>query len=323
MCSSDLRFSTNAPHNMAEIVENLRRSPYYHQYNLFPNGLRCLHLVGTRALSISADSLLVIQLSEPAAPRILRECKLGFTAWDVRGAGRYAYVMDWGAKIHVVDLGDAASPGPIARFDSRGYASAALAVRDAGRAVAPAPEFAGIPPATNAPVLVDPERLPNGAFAFTLRAQAGADYVLQISSDLATWTHVVVRQQLADVRRASRVLEIPSPPAEQTGIVDIATETDLALGLNKVKGIDIATEANSALGLNKVKGIGIATETDLALGLNKVKGIGITTETDLALGLNKSKEVGIATEANLALALAATRVVLVLLATEEIGRAHV
>ena len=107
---------------------------------------------------------------------------------DLRGAGRYACVMDSGANIHVVDLEGTAVTGPIARFDSRGYASAALAVRDAGRAVAPASAFEGIPPATNAPALVDPERLPNGAFAFTLRAQAGADYVLQISSDLATWT---------------------------------------------------------------------------------------------------------------------------------------
>jgi hypothetical protein len=194
------RFSTNAPRDMAENLENLRHSPDYYQYTLFPAGLQHLHLLGNRLLSISGGSLKVIDAAEPAVPRIIREFKLGIPVGDVhgtgryaniadlRGAGRYAYVMDSGANIHVVDLEGTAATGPIARFDSHGYASAALAVRDAGRNVTPTPAFAGIPPATNAPALVDPERLPNGAFAFTLRAQAGSDYVLQISSDLATWT---------------------------------------------------------------------------------------------------------------------------------------
>jgi len=185
------RFSTNAPRNMAEILENLRRSPYYHQYTVFPGGLQCWHLFGNRVLTVSGGDLQVFDVSEPADPRRIREVKLGISAWDVRGAGRYAYVMDSGANIHVVDLEDVALPRPAARFGARGYASAVLAVRDIGRAATvtplPAAESEGILMATNAPVLADPKRLSDGSFAFTLRAEAGETYIVQVSEDFASW----------------------------------------------------------------------------------------------------------------------------------------
>lgn len=188
------RYSTNLPRNISQFVQNLRDSPFYNEYvrcGSEPRGIGALHVTGTTtALALSWKTFVIMDVSDPAAPKRIGGCDLGVPTRDVRGAGRYAFVMDNGANIHVLDLEDPTRPVVAGRFDSRGYVSAALAVSDAGRVgvTPPAPEFADVPAATNAPVLTDPERLSDGAFAFTLRAQGGASYIVQTSSDFVTWT---------------------------------------------------------------------------------------------------------------------------------------
>jgi hypothetical protein len=189
------RFPTTAPRDMAELIANFRASSYYYPEYIsrrsgVPSGLEALHALGNLAVGTRSKTFVTVDLSELTAPRRLGQYELGVPTWDVRGAGRHAYVLDYAANIHVMDLSDPERPVAVGRFDSRGYASAALALSDAGRpeATTRAETLPNVPAVVNMPELLSPERQPDGGFAFTLRAESGAVCVIQVSTDFIRWT---------------------------------------------------------------------------------------------------------------------------------------
>lgn len=194
------QFPTNAPRNMEELIANFRASGHHyetyvrHWYGV--PSLCAFHTLGNLAVGVG-KTFVTVDLSELTAPRRLGQydlgqynLELGIGLMDVRVAGRHAYVLDYNANIHVMDLSDPKRPMAVGYFDSRGYASAALALSDAGRSEATtrAETLPDVPAVTNMPELLAPERQPEGGFAFTLRAEGGAVCVIQVSTDFIHWT---------------------------------------------------------------------------------------------------------------------------------------
>jgi hypothetical protein len=181
--------------DMKEIVETLRDTSFYAdilvRQTQLPRRLHGLHVLGQYALALG-PGLEVIDLTDATKPRRAGGFALDIPTCDVRGAGRYAYVMDNGANIHVFDLSDLTRPVKVGRFDAHGFASHVLPVAEVGRPVNPTPEeaYADVPVVAGPPELVDPQRLANGAFAFTLVGLGNATYVVQASADLASWTPI-------------------------------------------------------------------------------------------------------------------------------------
>ena len=186
--------ATNLP-DMKQIVEALRDSPYYHDYARRNSGIS-RHLSGlqvTERYTLAlGGALQVIDTTDLTMPKLIGQCELAGPAWDVRGAGRFAYVMDNGANIDVFDLGDPTKPVKLARFDSRKYGSRILAVSEVEKPATPVPveAYPNVPAVIDAPELRDPERLPDGAFAFTLTGVANASYVIYATADFVSWTAI-------------------------------------------------------------------------------------------------------------------------------------
>lgn len=210
------KYEPNTMPDIAGIVESLRDSPSYADVRVrqtqIPRRLHGLHVLDHYALALSAG-LEVIDLSDVTRPRRVGGCDLGGLTYDVRGAGRYAYVMDNGANIRVFDLGEPTRQVEVARFEARGFASPVLAASEASKPVVLPPQetYADVPVVTGPPELVEPKRLPDGVFAFTLAGAGGATYVVQASSDLASWATISTntlppngRLQIADADAAAQ-----------------------------------------------------------------------------------------------------------------------
>jgi hypothetical protein len=168
----------------------------------FPRRLDALHLTGRYVLALSMGpnmGLEVFDISDPARPKRIGQCATAGRPWDVRGAGHYAYVMDWGMNIEVIDFGDPAHPVGVGRFAARNYVSSVLAMKETDRigAGTQAQTYPGVPAATEAPELIDPRPLEDGFFAFTLKAQGGSLYIVQFSPDLSSWTGLSTNQMPA------------------------------------------------------------------------------------------------------------------------------
>lgn len=120
--------------------------------------------------------------------------------------------------------------------------------------------------------------------------------------------------------------ELPAEDAELP--VGLASETDsaLALGRAKLKGVELASETGMALALALTKsiGVGLSAETDVALTIAHFKWstVGVAAETDLALALQQADledtelPVGLASEADFAHALAGGKMLSVGLSVE-------
>jgi hypothetical protein len=205
------QYSTNLVTEPELIAAALRKS-VLHYNNLYydyarrdlgiPRWLDGLHVTGRYALALSKGlnmGLEVLDISDPARPKRIGECATAGIPLDVRGAGHYAYVMDRGVNIEVIDFGDPAHPVEVGRFAARNYVSSVLAMRATDRigAGTQAQPYAGGAAATEAPELIDPQSLPDGSFAFTLKAQGGSHYIVQFSPDLSSWTALSTNQMPA------------------------------------------------------------------------------------------------------------------------------
>jgi hypothetical protein len=167
-----------------------------------PRRLDALHVTGRYALALSMGpnmGLEVLDISDPARPKRIGECATAGRPRDVRGTGHYAYAMDCGMNIEIIDFGDPAHPVEVGRFAARNYVSSVLAMKETDRAGAgtQAQSYAGAAAATEAPELIDPQSLPDGSFAFTLKAQGGSHYIVQFSPDLSSWTALSTNQMPA------------------------------------------------------------------------------------------------------------------------------
>ena len=206
------RYSTNLP-DIKEIVAALRESPFYYEYVGRHSGisryLHGLHIMDRYALALSGG-LEVIDVSDGNEPKRVGACQTGGATWDVRGAGRYAYVMDNGANIRVIDLGDPVKPVTVAHFNSCNYGSRILAVSEAEKPATPTPveTYPDVPVVADAPELSDPQCLPDGAFAFTLSGIGHATYVIHATADLVSWVAISTNTLPADGR-----LRITDPAA--------------------------------------------------------------------------------------------------------------
>jgi len=200
----ETRCGTNLP-DMNQIVAAVRDSLCYYDYAQRDSGIP-RHLSGLDVMEhyilALGGGLQVIDTTDITQPRLIGKCELAGSAWDVRGAGRYAYVMDSGANIDVFDLGDPSKPIQLARFDSHEYGSRILAVSEVEKPATPvlAETYSNVPTASNAPELSDPERLPDGAFAFTLKGVANATCVIYATANFVSWTAIITNTLPADGR---------------------------------------------------------------------------------------------------------------------------
>jgi hypothetical protein len=205
------QYSTNLVTEPERIAAALRKSAldsdylyydYAHREMGIPRRLDELHVTGRYALAPSMGpsmGLVVLDISDPARPKRIGQCATAGSPYDVRGAGHYAYVMDRGMNIEIIDFGDPAHPVEVGRFAARNYVSSVLAMKETDRAGAgtQAQTYPGVPAATEAPELIDPQRLPDGSFAFTLKAQGGSHYIVLFSPDLSSWTALSTNQMPA------------------------------------------------------------------------------------------------------------------------------
>jgi hypothetical protein len=188
------RHGTNLPQNVAEVVAAVRNSSHYHQHTGGRRGLNRsltgLHVTGPYALALAyRDALEVIDVTAPEAPWLVGRIQLTGPTWDVRGANGYAYVMDTGANIHVVDLREPQRPTQVTQFLARNYVSRVLAVTEAEAPPPVAIEYPDASLVTQAPELSDPRWESNGSFSFNLTGLGGGRYVIEASGDLRAWTN--------------------------------------------------------------------------------------------------------------------------------------
>jgi hypothetical protein len=209
--SLERQYSTNLVTEPERIAAALRKSvldfdylyyDYAHRDMGIPRRLDQLHVTGRYALAPTmgpSRGLVVLDISDPARPKRIGHCATAGSPYDVRGAGHYAYVMDWGMNIEVIDFGDPAHPVGVGRFAARNYVSSVLAMKETDRAGAgtQAQPYRGDPAATEAPELIDPRPLEDGSFAFTLKAQGDSHYIVLFSPDLSSWTGLSTNQMPA------------------------------------------------------------------------------------------------------------------------------
>lgn len=194
--------STNLLLDPQKIAERVRESPcpfYYSRQILeIPGEFWGLHVIGRYAL-VLGDGLEVIDISDPTRPKVLGKCPVDFgnhVFCDVRAAGHYAYVMDGWSNIHVIDFADPSNPVEVGKFDAHNYASSVLAAKEKRLVPAEGSAQAGptVPFAVEAPQLVAPQVMPDGSFAFTLKAQSGFTYTVHCSTDLSSWAPLCTNQ---------------------------------------------------------------------------------------------------------------------------------
>jgi hypothetical protein len=205
------RYSTNLVTEPERIAAALRQPSIYCESLYYdyarrdlgiPRRLDALHVIGRYALALSMGpnmGLEIFDISDPARPKRVGQCATVGRPWDVRGVGHYAYALDRGVNIEIIDFGDPAHPVEVGRFAARNYVSSVLAMKETDRAGAgtQAQSYAGAPAAMEAPELIDPQSLPDGSFAFTLKAQGGSHYIVQFSPDLSSWTALSTNQMPA------------------------------------------------------------------------------------------------------------------------------
>jgi hypothetical protein len=182
-----------------EIVPQTAAIPALRQRSGIAGAGNGFHIAGNFAYLASwSGGLRIYDVTDPNQPREICNFKTPYSTWDVRVTGKHAYVMDSGASIHVLDVSDPAKPQEVGQFSCTGYVSRWIALQPAVRekiaenlptpSGAPAPELKPID--TAPPQLINPRRLADGSFTFTLVGVANGSYVIQFTSDWSEWTNL-------------------------------------------------------------------------------------------------------------------------------------
>lgn len=179
-----------------EITPQTAPIPALIQMHVIAGGLFGFDMVGSFAYSYWDGGLAIYDVRDPGSPKKISVFKTGSGIWDVRVAGKHAYVMDSHASIHVLDVSDPAKPLELAQFKCTGYVSRWIALQPLITNVTgtnlstapklPAPKLAPID--TEPPQLVNERRLPDGSFEFTLVGVANGNYIIQYTVDWSGWT---------------------------------------------------------------------------------------------------------------------------------------
>jgi hypothetical protein len=139
----------------------------------------------------SGAGLCVFDVSETGKIRQLGILEAGYQGFGVCVAGNYAYVVDGGSNLHVIDVSNPARPVEVNRVGTENFCSQVLSLTNfvAGKPVAEIQAAQGA--ITNAPPqLADATRTADGAFNFTLRGVPEGTYFIQASTDLISWTNI-------------------------------------------------------------------------------------------------------------------------------------
>lgn len=164
-------------------------------------GGNSIHVVDGFAYATSyGGGLRVVDVRDPLATRLVAVFLPDSPQYDVIVVGNRAYLMDTGASVRILDISDPRNPEQIGFFASSRYASGVLTFRKPGlpsvtetsRAeTKPVPVPDSARAITNAPPeLSDSRTLSDGAFSFVLAGVPLAKYVIQASTDLASWETV-------------------------------------------------------------------------------------------------------------------------------------
>jgi hypothetical protein len=161
--------------------------PGLHRINGIVAGMAGFYISSKRAYSTAGRSgLRIYDLGDANQPIEISCFRTAYSTWDVRVAGRYAYLMDSGTSIHVLDVSNPAKPQEVGQFSCTGYISGWIALQPAAPSGESAPELKPID--TAPPQLVNPFRLADGSFTFTLVGVANGSYVIQYTTDWSEWT---------------------------------------------------------------------------------------------------------------------------------------
>jgi len=210
------------------VYENLAEYaaiPVLRRMNAIAVGMTGFYISSNRAYATAGrGGLKIYDLGDANQPREISYFKTAYSTWDVRVAGRYAYLMDAGASVHVLDVSDPAKPQEVGQFSCTGYVSRWIALQPpigretaakppgnvarpvvnatnavalkppaGGRvqgtpATAPGESLPGLKPIDTAPPqLVNARRLADGSFTFTLVGVANGSYVIQYTTDWSKW----------------------------------------------------------------------------------------------------------------------------------------
>jgi hypothetical protein len=115
-------------------------------------------------------------------------------------ADKYAYVVDGGSNLHVIDVGNPAAPVEVSRVGTENFCSPVLSLTNAvaARSSGESQTIAAGAITNAPPELADAERVAGGTFGFTLHGVPLAVYYVQASTDLISWTVISTNTLAAD-----------------------------------------------------------------------------------------------------------------------------
>ena len=165
-------------------------------YRIHQGGNGGMYFLGRYAfVTAGCEGLEILEMSESNYAHRRGSFKTSYCNRAVRVAGKHAYLLANGASVHVIDLGNLASPQEVGGFNPRNYPSKTLALTNAlvaASASPPAPiGSASVGAITNAPPeLTNPLRSADGQFTFILRGVPEGRYFIEASTDLAAWVAI-------------------------------------------------------------------------------------------------------------------------------------
>jgi hypothetical protein len=143
----------------------------------------------------------IFDLGKPGKIQLLGSVgEVGYQGHGVGVYEQYAYVVDGGANLHVIDVSNPARPVEVNRIGTENFCSRVLSLTNfvASKSLIeiPASSMGAI---TNAPPqIADELRVADGAFSFTLRGVPEGVYFIQASTDLVFWTNIGTNTLPAD-----------------------------------------------------------------------------------------------------------------------------
>lgn len=134
----------------------------------------------------------VVSISDVSNPRNILEVghtKAGYQSWSINVAGRHAYVVDGGANLHIFDVSDPRQPREVGGFPASALCSKVLSLTNsiADKTLAQVTGKSSGAITDAPPELAGAARMDGDAFSFTLRGIPGEIYLIQASTNLASW----------------------------------------------------------------------------------------------------------------------------------------